>query len=106
MNARSLLPLAVLFLLASACGTPRTGKEVNSVIDHAMDLYMARIDNEDPLDAPPSVGSADIPVTSTPSTRKVGNHDGALPFQFIISSFIFSGKGPLQEERDPVHPLL
>ena len=61
------------------------------------------VDNEDSLDAPPSVGSADIPVTSTPSTKKVRvcRADLCCIDCLIVPISVFQVKGPSKKSVTP-----
>lgn len=47
------LGCVLVLLAASACSTPRTGKEVSTVLDHSMDLFLARVEAN-----PPQIGEA------------------------------------------------
>jgi len=59
------------------------------------------IDNEDSLDAPPSVGSSEAAAVTTPSQRKVSFMKLSA---FDCGSLV--GKGPFEEERHAVHLVL
>jgi protein polybromo-1 len=70
---------------------------------------LMEVDNEDSLDAPPSVGSTDSPIPTTPgpATKKVPNNCFVvfLVFRFYSKSFCFNsaGKERRQQKRDSVY---